>query len=81
MLLQLESKYGEAISIEDIEGVARKPRRRKKQVEIDQKAEEPTVVEEVSRKTRRQEGKEIPKRLKGPTDQANPEYERFLRNK
>ena len=84
MLLQLESKYGEAISIEDIEGVARKPRRRKMTVEIDEKKEEPVVVEkeEALEKTRRrQKGREIPKHLKGPTDQANPEYERYLRNK
>ena len=72
MVISMESKYGESISMEDILGV--KP---KKKIRSWMRKEEVAVVEEEVVK----EVKKEVVRLKGPTDHHNAEFEEYLRSR
>ena len=72
MVTSIESKYGESISMEDILGV--KP---KKKIRSWERKEECPVVEEVAVEEKK---KEIV-RLKGPTDDKNPEFDKYLKTR
>ena len=72
MVTSIESKYGESISLEDILGV--KP---KKKIRSWMRKEEAPVVEEVVEEEKKREII----RLKGPTDDKNPEFEEYLRTR
>ena len=72
MVTSIESKYGESISMEDILGV--KP---KKKIRSWERKEDGPIVEEVVVEDKK---KEIV-RLKGPTDDKNPEFDKYLKTR
>ncbi|GMH93870.1 hypothetical protein TL16_g12744 [Triparma laevis f. inornata] len=72
MVTSIESKYGESISMEDILGV--KP---KKKIRSWERVDEGPVVEEEVVEDKK---KEIV-RLKGPTDDKNPEFDAYLKTR
>ncbi|TMW55410.1 hypothetical protein Poli38472_013301 [Pythium oligandrum] len=78
MLLEVESKYGESISLQDIYGVTGKSRKIEETIE-DPATNEPNGEEEEGTRTRPSAYGET--RLKTPTDATNPEYEAFKRTR
>ena len=72
MVTSIESKYGESISLEDILGV--KP---KKKIRSWMRKEEVAVVEEAVEMEKKRESV----RLKGPTDDKNPEFDEYLKTR